>query len=378
LPLAGLILAQGGRPGSAALSIAGQSLVEYQARALRAVGAQHIVVMVDTLPAAMVSAFDRLRSEGLSIDTARTPQDAADRIHPDEALLLMSQGVIVSPDTLQRMAALADRGVATLEDGAETAQFERIDKDDRWAGVARLSGTDLRQTTAKLGEWDLGPTLLRVALQSGAARMRLASPEFAALVETEEQAASASALLATSGAAANTTPFARIVGASAARLGLMQAVKHSVPFDLVAVVAPALLLAALLLGWVGWSAVSFFVFALSGIAGQISVALGASAIRSSWAVEHLVLMRAAVFVLLLWLAAAVLVPLGWGIYVFAAWLSLEAVFGFEYDNPWRPGFDDLALVLGLSLIAGFPAIGFAIAIGWAIVPALVAKLKKPL
>src|SRR3546814_11072034 len=55
------------------------------------------------------------------------------------------------------------------DDGDEG--FERIDATARWAGLALLPGTMVREVSRRFGDWDLQSTLLRTAVQSGAARM---------------------------------------------------------------------------------------------------------------------------------------------------------------------------------------------------------------
>jgi hypothetical protein len=50
-------------------------------------------------------------------------------------------------------------------------QFERIDAQSRWAGVALVGAQLLGSTAAMLGDWDLQSTLLRRTLQEGARRI---------------------------------------------------------------------------------------------------------------------------------------------------------------------------------------------------------------
>ena len=76
MSLAGLILTDddvlgGDAPARTLLPVAGQTLIEYQVRIARACGAAHIVVLVDRIPGALVSAFDRLRADGMDVDVAR-------------------------------------------------------------------------------------------------------------------------------------------------------------------------------------------------------------------------------------------------------------------------------------------------------------------
>ena len=51
----------------ALLTLAGRTLVEYQARGLAAAGAAPIIVLVERIPVALNEAFERLRGEGISV-----------------------------------------------------------------------------------------------------------------------------------------------------------------------------------------------------------------------------------------------------------------------------------------------------------------------
>jgi hypothetical protein len=58
--------------------------------------------------------------------------------------------------------------VLTVADDEHHGDFERIDGDHRWAGLALVDGQTLATTAAMLGDWDLLSTLLRRTIQAGA------------------------------------------------------------------------------------------------------------------------------------------------------------------------------------------------------------------
>lgn len=155
----------------AALPFLGQTLIEYQVRQASAAGATHVVVLVERLPAALIGAVDRLRRDGVVVELARSVEDAADRIHPDERLLLIGDGVVARQELVDKAARAETSALFTLPDSDDTARFERIDATARWAGVATLDGTTLRRTVAMLGDWDLQSTLLRRIVQAEAKRL---------------------------------------------------------------------------------------------------------------------------------------------------------------------------------------------------------------
>lgn len=161
----------------ATLPLVGGTLVEHQARQAARAGATHIVILVERLPAALTAAIDALRADGLAVDIARSVGDAADRIHPDERLLVIADGCVVGQAAIDRIAAADAPALLTLADEPGRDAFERIDGGSRWAGLALIDGARLRSTAAMLGDWDVESTLLRRAVQENARRISVFEAE---------------------------------------------------------------------------------------------------------------------------------------------------------------------------------------------------------
>ncbi|RJF90969.1 hypothetical protein [Sphingomonas cavernae] len=155
----------------AALPFLGQTLIEYQVRQAAAAGARHVVVLVERVPSALVGAVDRLRRDGIAVELARSVSDAADRIHPEERLLLIGDGIIARQEVIDKAGKANAPSIFTVPDASETLRFERIDAGARWAGIAMVDGATLRRTAAMLGDWDLQSTLLRRVVQAEAKRV---------------------------------------------------------------------------------------------------------------------------------------------------------------------------------------------------------------
>jgi hypothetical protein len=175
LPLASLIIASEDADQvavAACTPVAGMTLLEYQVRQARAAGAGHIVVLAARMPQAMMAALDRLARDKIAPDVARSARDAADRVHPDENLLVMADGVFAAPALIQSIATAREPRLLTRDPVGGDA-FERIDGSAHWAGLALLDGAMLRETASLLGDWALGPTLLRIAVQRTVARDHL-------------------------------------------------------------------------------------------------------------------------------------------------------------------------------------------------------------
>ena len=182
MALAALIAASGqvedGGDGlRATLPLVGATLLEHQARLARRAGAAHIVVMVERMPAALTAALERLRRDGIAIEVARGAADAADRIHPDERLLVIADGCLAGQPLIDRLVAAAPPAVVSVPDHSDRQMFERIDAVTRWGGLALIDGARLRRTVAMLGDWDMVSTLLRRTLQENATRIDAFPPE---------------------------------------------------------------------------------------------------------------------------------------------------------------------------------------------------------
>jgi hypothetical protein len=183
--LAALIAAYGQVDGDgeglrATLPLVGATLLEHQVRLARRVGAGHVVVLVERVPADLTAAFDRLRRDGIAVDVARNAADAADRFHPDERLLVIADGCLAGEPLLARVAAAPSPTLVTVPDHSERQAFERIDALTRWGGLALIDGARLRRTVAMLGEWDMLSTLLRRTLQEGPTRIDAFPPDSSA------------------------------------------------------------------------------------------------------------------------------------------------------------------------------------------------------
>lgn len=152
----------------ALLPLAGRTLLEYQARCAAAAGAAPIVVLVERVPVALNAALERLRAEGISVVPVTDGNEAAARFEPGMPVLQIADGLAPAMALVERIAEADQRAVATVPDDEMHAEFERIDNDHRWAGVALVDGVTLSSTAAMLGDWDLQSTLLRRTIQAGA------------------------------------------------------------------------------------------------------------------------------------------------------------------------------------------------------------------
>lgn len=341
----------------AALPFLGQTLIEYQARQAAAAGAGHVVILVERVPSGLVGAVDRLRRDGIVVELARSVADAADRIHPDERLLLIADGVIARQDVVDKAARSLAPSIFTVPDTNETLKHERIDANVRWAGLALIDGTMLRRTVAMLGDWDLQSTLLRRVVQAQAARIET-GPGALWLVDRAERGREAETVLL-GGTGAKYLPAPATEAFTGVLLG-----RNVSPFWLrfASMVLAVAAFPAFAYGWVAAGALSL---ALSGPVSAIPRRMDGVALRTAkrariWQIARDVLFAGALGVLGWRLASD---GEGWGVWVLAAAnLAImiavalqDRLLGRSYATP-----PVLAGILLPFAFFGYPAFGLGV------------------
>lgn len=160
----------GGPTLVALLPLAGQTLIEYQARQLCSAGAAECAIVVDAILPDLAAAVDRLQRDGIRVTLVRDMPVLARMIAPTDQVLMLGEGHVLPTDSLRALARQQPPLLLTLPGTPETREFERIDGDGMWAGAALAPGGLLLSTLDMLGEWDLSLTIVRLLVQDGAGR----------------------------------------------------------------------------------------------------------------------------------------------------------------------------------------------------------------
>jgi len=155
----------------ALLPVSGRTLIEYQVRCAAAAGTAPIVVIVERVPQALQDAFERLRLDGIGVFPVSDVEEAVSRFEAGATIMLIGDGIAPTADVVAQLAEEPEPVVLTVPDDEAHEQYERIDGESRWAGVAVVDAHLLGSTAAMLGDWDLQSTLLRRAIQEGALRL---------------------------------------------------------------------------------------------------------------------------------------------------------------------------------------------------------------
>jgi len=167
-----------GQPPPGLGVVGGITLLERQVRAVLDAGAEEVAVLVAALPSDVAG---RLAAETRCWRVSN-PVALAERFAGDARDV-----VVFAPAVLldERLIAAVARSVApVLFDFASNppAAAERLDSQSHWAGIARLKADMVAAVAADLGDWELTGTLVRAAVESGAARLNVESlPVYAPL-----------------------------------------------------------------------------------------------------------------------------------------------------------------------------------------------------
>src|SRR5690606_5106438 len=148
--------------------------VEFQARLAIAAGAEHILIQTDGVTADLSRLVDRLTAERqASVALVRDMLTLSRSLAPADRILLIAENMLLPAEAVARLAGHTPPALLALPSVPATGVFERIDAEAMWAGALLLPGEAVLATLDMLGEWDLGLTVLRRAVQMGAHRVML-------------------------------------------------------------------------------------------------------------------------------------------------------------------------------------------------------------
>lgn len=235
--LAGLIFAiedATDRPGAlaATLPFGGMTLLEYQVRLLAGAGVEQIFVAVGRMTPALLAAVSRASERETRVEIVRSAEEAAEKVGPDAAVLVLADGLVTTDTVIERMTSGGAEALLVTSDPESPAAIERLDMKDCWAGIARVSGRQLGDIANMPADYDFQSALLRVSVQSGAEHVALtASQERAGhLVELSADALSARSNGVLAALTERRTNWAdRWVFTPIARLALPELVRRNLP-----------------------------------------------------------------------------------------------------------------------------------------------------
>ena len=362
----------------------GADPVEFQLRRARAAGAGHAVIYAGRVTSALLATVDRLRREGLSVDIARSVADVAEYIHPDEAVLMIAPDVVIAPERMAAVANNAEPVLLCVRDEPANDRFELIDPTARWTGFARIDGGLLRRTAAMIGDWDFSSTLMRRAVQDGAARMTLTPEEAGAdilvvdnvgAVQVAGRRLVAASPIDNAGWATRWLmgPAARILARVTGDLGLEATWVTLAGFALCGVAV-----ACGLVGWIVASLLLLLTGLLCDVAGGIGTQAGAGTLR--WEKFRFPVRATAAIVVVLAMGTTLTLRVEqWGCLVLAlviigaTWLAVPLARDDRHMASWRsdPAGHAVIGLFGFVISAPIAALAISavhasVSLGWAV------------
>lgn len=141
-------------------------VVDQQIRAAQRAGAQKIILVSPTMSGAVLQYVDKLQGQGIDIEIVRSGHDLVQFAAPENDLIFLGDGVLPDGAMVEKLSGLSDEVIFVAPDSEDVSDFERIDRNDRWLGIARLEASRLSGFIDLPEDWDVGSALLRGAVQS--------------------------------------------------------------------------------------------------------------------------------------------------------------------------------------------------------------------
>lgn len=155
-----------GQP-SALSRIYGQPLIHHVVKSLEKIGFSKFCIGVDAVPGALLHYRDDAAARGIDIQFVRDPGAIAAEYGADPPVLVLRTDIFWKAEAVEALLRHAGPFIAAVDENAENQLFERIDLNNRWAGLALLDARTLSQLAQLPDGWDMASALLRQAVQDG-------------------------------------------------------------------------------------------------------------------------------------------------------------------------------------------------------------------
>ncbi|MEO1219965.1 MAG: hypothetical protein AAFY42_01270 [Pseudomonadota bacterium] len=154
--------------------LAGRSVLAWQIDLALELGCERIICLSNASFDELLAEQRRVEDDGLTFHSVRTHLQLADLVRPDDSLFVQLDGLLVSGDGAQRVRdieASSKHAVLAISHSHALASrfpddFERIDRERHWAGIAILPGECAAELKNMPGDSDAVSLLLRLGLQA--------------------------------------------------------------------------------------------------------------------------------------------------------------------------------------------------------------------
>lgn len=142
------------------------TVIEEQIEQLIRLKFNQIFLYVGQLSSALTDIIDSYKNRNVEIILIRTALDLKSKLGGDPFLLL-GDSIIIKDEIIVQHILKCDQKpkLFVLDSRDENAAFERLDLNNRWAGLALLSGNIFSNITNVADDWSVESLLVRMALQ---------------------------------------------------------------------------------------------------------------------------------------------------------------------------------------------------------------------
>jgi len=155
-------------------------LVDRQVKIATRLGAERIVFLCPTIPGAILQYIDQLKQRDIDAEIVRTARELVQYSSEDNELLVIGDGILLSPEIENRLLGQSGEVIYVVDNDDVFEDFERIDLNQRWVGLAQLKASRLSLMIDVPDDWNVGSALLRIAVQSECRRDKITNPEMVA------------------------------------------------------------------------------------------------------------------------------------------------------------------------------------------------------
>ncbi|MEP2989103.1 MAG: hypothetical protein ABJN65_15425 [Parasphingorhabdus sp.] len=145
-------------------------VIDQQIQSVVNAGANKIILVSPTMNNMVLQYVDRLQGRGIDIEIVRSGHDLVQFVAPENELIYLNDGILPDRSTIEKLSSSHDEIIFVTPDSQQVTGFERIDRNDRWLGIAKLKASRLSEFIDLPEDWDVGSALLRGAVQSGCIR----------------------------------------------------------------------------------------------------------------------------------------------------------------------------------------------------------------
>lgn len=147
------------------VKVAGEPILYHQIVQLRNFGINRFIVTVEKVDSKALNIAANLRREGIEIEFVSRLSALSDMLGSDDKFLMISDGIWSSDKHIENIIYADGSEILVFENDENLSQFELIDLNYRWCGLARLNGELLYSIDNLPEDSAVQSTLLRIALQ---------------------------------------------------------------------------------------------------------------------------------------------------------------------------------------------------------------------